>query len=69
MFGLSLAKILLIVVAAAALWYGFRLVQRRNRARSVERPPAEPPPAVETLVKCATCGAYNPPGVACTHRA
>lgn len=65
MFGLSFAKLLLLAAAAALLWYGFKLVRRRDQRRAEASRPAEK--VAETLVKCPVCGTYNPPGVACTH--
>ncbi|HEY4135769.1 MAG TPA: hypothetical protein VGO34_11200 [Alphaproteobacteria bacterium] len=66
MFGLSFAKLLLILLAAAVLWSVYKGAKRRelHRARA-QRPPQ---PVAETMVKCPVCGTYNPSGVACTHR-
>jgi hypothetical protein len=68
MFGLSFPKLLLLVLAVAIVWYGYKAVRRRDERRMAEtsRPPAGP--AAETMVKCPVCGTYNPAGVVCTHR-
>ncbi len=70
MFGLSFAKLLLIALAAVALWYGFKLMRRRDQRRTEAARPAEKVPKFEgeTMVKCSVCGTYNPTGVVCTHR-
>jgi uncharacterized protein len=70
MFGLSLPKLLLVVVIVLVVWYGFkwlgrvRRVQRNEPARRAfrflffgERPP---PMAAEETVLCRACGAYVP---------
>ena len=66
MFGLSFAKILLLAAAALLLWYGFKLMRRRDQRRAEAARPAEK--VAETMVKCSVCGTYNPTGVVCTHR-
>ena len=71
MFGLSFAKLLLLAVAAVLVWYGFKLMRRRDRRRAEAPRPAEKvaeTPAAEMMVKCEVCGTYNPAGVVCTHR-
>ena len=66
MFGLSFTKLLLIVIAAAVLWYVYKGSKRREMRRAnAQRPPQ---PVAETMVKCPVCGTYNPSGVTCTHR-
>ena len=68
MFGLSLAKILLIAALIAAAWYGLRAYRRWEAKRLAEASRRDLNTGAETMVKCAVCGAYNPAGVACTHR-
>jgi hypothetical protein len=67
MFGLSLPKLILLVLIIVIVWYGYRYMQRIEavrrtfRAELLRRQQAarpSPPVAAEDLVKCATCGAY-----------
>ncbi len=69
MFGLSLMKILLIAAAIAAVWYGLRAYRRWDAARVAEAARRDLRAGAESMVKCPVCGAYNPTGVACSHRA
>src|SRR5215831_14233293 len=70
-FGISFAKLIVLVVVFAAAWYGIRYLQMRSEAprRSVRRDAPEPPPAAgprpggapaatEDLVKCPVCATY-----------
>jgi hypothetical protein len=66
MFGLSLPKILLIALLVAALWYGLR-AYRRYSQRVAEARRRELESGAESMVKCPVCGAYNPPGIPCSH--
>lgn len=72
MFGLSLAKVLLIALVIGAVWYGLR-AYRRHTARTAAKTAAEAQrkdlhAAAEAMVKCPQCGAYNPAGARCPHR-
>jgi len=66
MFGIfSLPKILFTIAAVAAIWYGFKWMNRRAqvRQRQAEQPRAKAPeanaqPEVEEMVQCPDCGAY-----------
>lgn len=67
MFGISLPKLLLLVVVAVAAWYGFKwLSQQRigslsdawEKLRNQFSPPAAAPPGGEETVLCKACGAY-----------
>lgn len=68
MFGLSFAKILLIAVVIAVVWYGLRAYQRWDAQRIAEAKRRDLQSGAEAMVKCPVCGAYNPPGVPCSHR-
>ncbi len=72
MLGFSLTKLLFTILVIVAVWRGFQLVQRlqkaptrrpqrRFRVRRDRRPPA---PAMD-LVPCPKCGAYVTPGTDC----
>jgi hypothetical protein len=70
MLGLSLGKFLLLAVLVAAVWYGFKYIQRVEEIKRLLRREAERRQAdqrarrgpqsldAEDLVKCARCGAY-----------
>jgi hypothetical protein len=73
MFGLSLPKLILLALVVAAVWYGFKYLQARERqlARAARKPPeprqnAKPSPkpspqattSPEELVKCPVCATY-----------
>ena len=68
MFGLSFAKILLIAIVIAVVWYGLRLYREKEAARIAEAKRRDLQTGAEAMVKCPVCGAYNPAGVACSHR-
>lgn len=73
MFGISFAKILLVAAVIAAVWYGFKYLSRGDaadagedkRAKKSRDKTAPPPgpggdaPAVEDMVRCAVCGAFQ----------
>ena len=70
MFGISFAKILLVAAVIAAVWYGFKYLSRKadkdeaedKRAAKPRRDAAPGPDgarAVEDMVRCAVCGAYQ----------
>lgn len=61
-------KLLLIAAAIAALWYGLRAYRRFEAKRVVEARRRDLRSGAEAMVKCPVCGAYNPEGVACSHR-
>jgi uncharacterized protein len=69
MLGLSLGKLLVLAIIVAAVWYGFKYVQRveevRRMLRQVQRQQQQRasragPQTLEAedLVKCRQCGAY-----------
>ena len=68
MFGFSLAKFLVLALVVAAIWYGFKYMNRLEEVRRMlrqmqQRPPrpASRPAAslkAEDLVLCRTCNAY-----------
>jgi hypothetical protein len=83
MFGLSLPKLIVLLVVCGAVWYGIKYLQLRDRqrARSAERAaadsaaragprrPPEPAAVTEELVKCRICATYVAPGAARCGRA
>lgn len=63
MFGFSLSKLLVLAALVAAVWYGFRWVQRRQQLQqSAESDKVERNggPASEDLVACSLCGVFVP---------
>jgi len=67
MFGLSLGKLLLLVILATVVWYGFKYRARVEAIRKSVREEVarrqagtapRPTRSVEDLVKCKTCGAF-----------
>lgn len=68
MFGLSVAKLLLLAAVIGAVWYGLRAYRAWEAKRLAEEKRRDLRSGAETMVKCAVCGAYNPAGVTCTHR-
>ena len=47
-------KLLLLAIAVAAVWYGFKVFSRPSRRN------AAPSPTVERTIKCPQCGVYVP---------
>ncbi|MBV8168093.1 MAG: hypothetical protein JO021_14955 [Alphaproteobacteria bacterium] len=72
MFGLSFAKLLVLVFVVAVVWFGIRWLNDQTRPRDDVRKPARGPapsphpstaarnaqPATEDLTKCPVCGTY-----------
>ena len=72
MFGLSFAKLLVLVFVVAVVWFGIRWLNDQTRPQdTVRKPtrgpaPASPkpstardaPPATEELTKCPVCSTY-----------
>jgi hypothetical protein len=50
-------KYLVLAAIVAAVWYGFKAISRRNKAKTAEdqRKAAE---AVEDMTACTTCGTF-----------
>jgi hypothetical protein len=73
-FGLTLSKLLVVILVAVAVWKGFALVgrlARERQARAVQGrrgAQARGAGAIE-LIECARCGAYFDPkqGCRCGH--
>jgi hypothetical protein len=70
MFGLSLSKILLIVAVIAAVWFTLKYVTNKVEDASGDKPDKlkrkakaeaapDEPRAVEDMVRCRVCGAYQ----------
>lgn len=71
MLGISLSKLLVLVLLVAAVWYGFRWVGRRGARARLRRDaaasaakPAPGQPGQEDLTACPACGTYTAPGLA-----
>ena len=59
MFGFSLAKLLVLAAIIAAVWYGVKIIGRRNQAKPVARDDADDGRiTAEETVECAVCGTY-----------
>ena len=60
MFGIGLGKLLLLVLAVAAVWYGFKLVGRLDRKRKAK--PAgnkkQDTGSIGKMDQCPVCGTY-----------
>lgn len=69
MFGLSAAKLLLLGLVIAAVWYGYKHLSRSAGGEKVARKPdSDPvegagPGAIEDMVRCPACGAYRASGI------
>ena len=62
MFGFSLAKLLVLAAIIAAVWYGFKIIGRRNQSSKVARDESEAGRiSAEDTVKCTHCGTYVVP--------
>lgn len=68
MFGLSFTKILLVAAVIAAVWFAVKYLTRSDKEEKTPRPSPKPggksgpsgaAPAVEDMVRCAVCGAYQ----------
>lgn len=53
-----LLKWAVLVAIVVCVWYGFRIIIRRNKARQVEAARRQRPEAVEDLRSCEVCGSY-----------
>ena len=63
MFGFSLTKLLVLAAIVAAVWYGFRWVQRLQKLQqSAEQDKVErgAGPSSQELVPCVQCGVFVP---------
>ena len=63
MFGFSLTKLLVLAALIAAVWYGFRWVQRLQQVQqAAEKDKVErgADPSSEDLVACSRCGVFVP---------
>lgn len=62
-----IVKLLVLIALIAIVWYGFRLIGRRDRLRS-ERGAAEAGDAAledaQDTTRCAACGTFVPDGAA-----
>lgn len=60
MFGFSLPKLVFLAAVIAAVWYGFRWLERRKRGVPRVRTRTEPDAkiGVEDTVQCRQCGAF-----------
>ena len=65
MLGFSLSKLLVLAALIAAVWYGFRWVQRRQQLHDPgdrDRVDHDPAPSSEELVACTRCGVFAAAG-------
>ena len=60
MFGFSLSKLIVVALVIAAVWYGYRLIARRNLRRAARDAEDTPRPAVEDMTGCPACGTFVP---------
>ena len=59
MFGFSLAKLLVLAAIVAAVWYGFKIIGRRNQSSKVAGNESESGRiSAEDTIECARCGTY-----------
>jgi hypothetical protein len=61
MLGFSLPKLIVLAIIIAAVWYGFKMVSRRNKLRADEALSREKE-AVEDMSRCAVCDTFVPGG-------
>lgn len=60
MFGISFAKILLLVAVVAAVWLGFKYLTRQSAPGPRVKAKREADKGlVEDMVRCAVCGAFQ----------
>ena len=65
MFGFSLAKLLVLAAVVAAVWYGFKIIGRRNQSSKVAREELEAGHiSAEDTVECPCCSTYVVPATA-----
>jgi uncharacterized protein len=63
MFGFSLAKLLVLAAIIAAVWYGFKIIGRRNQGPKVaDDKPDAGRIAAEDTVECPRCATFVVPG-------
>ncbi len=63
MFGFSLSKLLVLAALIAAVWYGFRWIQRRQllqQSAENDKVERDADPSSEDLVACSQCGVFVP---------
>lgn len=61
MFGFSLAKLLVLAAIIAAVWYGFKIIARRNLAsqkKVADDTDDDARISAEDTVQCVRCGTY-----------
>jgi uncharacterized protein len=62
MFGGPLGKLLILVAVIAAVWYGYKYVNRIGQIRAEQRrrtpAPGKGAREIEDMQKCRVCGAY-----------
>ncbi len=61
MFGFSLAKLLVLAAIIAAVWYGFKIIARRNLAsqkKVADDTGDDARISAEDTVQCVRCGTY-----------
>ena len=61
MFGLSVGKLIVLIVVVLGVWYGYKWlgrVQKLNRERERERARLAASKGAEDMVRCAFCESY-----------
>ncbi|MGE0650440.1 MAG: hypothetical protein AB7P12_01640 [Alphaproteobacteria bacterium] len=58
MFGLSLSKLLVLALIIAAVWYGFKWLNRAASAKRVGGGKPSDAPRANDLTACPACGTY-----------
>lgn len=63
MFGMSLSKLLVIVLVAAAIWYGYKWLTRAASADRDGGRKGSDAPRASDLTACPACGTFVPAGL------
>jgi uncharacterized protein len=63
MFGLSLSKLLVLALIIAAVWYGFKWLNRAASAKRVGGGKPSDAPRADDLTACPACGTYVAAGL------
>lgn len=60
MFGFGIGKIIVLAAIVAAVWYGFKFLNRlnQNRARAAAENKSQKTESIDKMIKCSACGTY-----------